>query len=576
MIVADERTTDKRGTTEGLFQAPFYAYHQLTKHTVAKLMSHHHHLDWANQPDPFRRYETSRRLELPRSLEPAAIAYYPALEAMLVGQGTERHCNLPDPQAADAVFLSRLLFYSMAISAWKEVSGGLDRWSVRVNPSSGNLHPTETHLLLHSFQGLEPGAYHYYVRTHALEQRAAGAVAHRIWEPLTGSATAPPAVVCLTSIFWRESWKYRDRGYRYCQHDMGHAMAAVALSAAVLGWRAYILGEFPDRDASRLIGLSDIDEKPSLFIGLYPGLKPPAEKRSSCPDADLWSAEEGAFFGTPNALSSEQVGYPSIDRVYQATCLTRQSWRARFGRHLPPAGQRPSNIEPCAVGTACVYKPELALPGKSVHWVVRTRRSAVDLDGHQRMSQAELGTLLVSATRGFAADFQRPAPFNPRSSYAQKGHHLIHLYLYVHRIDGLEPGLYYFDRNEQELVPLVYADEREAAKYASCFQDIAADGCFAVSMIADFNIAYQLYGDRGYRYVHFEAGWIGQWLYLGSTALGYEATGIGCFLDDLVNNLMGLPPGMECIYNFTVGRAVLDPRLTTLPAYDFPDPALAS
>jgi hypothetical protein len=64
-------------------------------------------------------------------------------------------------------------------------------------------------------------------------------------------------------------------------------------------------------------------------------------------------------------------------------------------------------------------------------------------------------------------------------------------------------------------------------------------------------------------------------LYLGSTALGYEATGIGCFLDDVVNNLMGLPPGMECIYNFTVGRAVLDPRLTTLASYDFPDPALA-
>jgi SagB-type dehydrogenase family enzyme len=153
-----------------------------------------------------------------------------------------------------------------------------------------------------------------------------------------------------------------------------------------------------------------------------------------------------------------------------------------------------------------------------------------------------------------------------------KGHFLIHLYLYIHRVDDLEPGIYYYDRIKQVLVPLSLNDQKDAAKFFSCFQDIAADGCFAASMVADLNQAYRLYGDRGYRFVHYEAGWVGQCLYLSSLALGYESTGIGCFIDDLINKHLGLEDGFEVVYNFTVGRAVDDPRLTTLPSYSFSDP----
>src|SRR5262249_854116 len=154
-----------------LVSKPFYSYHHFTKHTVAKLMSNHHRLDWANQPDPFRAYMGAPRIALPKELHVSKLAYFAALEAMLVGQGVDRQCILPPANAADLWFLSNLLFYSMSISAWKQLSGTGERWSLRVNPSSGNLHPTETHLLFHCVDGLEDGAYHYFVRDHALEQR---------------------------------------------------------------------------------------------------------------------------------------------------------------------------------------------------------------------------------------------------------------------------------------------------------------------------------------------------------------------------------------------------------------------
>jgi nitroreductase len=58
-------------------------------------------------------------------------------------------------------------------------------------------------------------------------------------------------------------------------------------------------------------------------------------------------------------------------------------------------------------------------------------------------------------------------------------------------------------------------------------------------MIADLAKASQIFGNRGYRYVHFEAGAIGQRLYVGAEALGWNATGIGAVYDDDVHRYLG-------------------------------------
>jgi len=557
-----------------LFDSALYAYHHLTKHTVQKLMASGHYLDWDNQPDPFRLYQGAPYLELPRNLSVSGLSYFQALAATLAGQGIDTAYPLPEPEPPDLSFVSTLLFYGMAISAWKQIPHTEHRWSLRVNPSSGNLHPTETHLIVHSISGLEPGLYHYSVKGHALEQRGGGSRRSNIWELITSSTDCPPLTICLTSIFWREAWKYRERAYRYCQHDLGHALAAILLSAGTLGWRGQIIGEFPDQQLAQLLGLTSSDERPALLIGLRPGLKipelsPEPEKRS----VD-WRTDGSNFSGIPNRLSAEEVPYLSIAEMHRATCLSLQSWQSRRGQNRPASALRPSNVSACGPEISCFGQttdPDSESQA-GVHQIVRKRRSAVDLDGIQRMSKEHLAQILSTSTRGFSADFQRPTAWAPDPVPADLGHHLIHLYLYVHRVDDVTPGIYYFDRTKRTLVPLLYSDQREPAKFVSCFQDIAADGCFAVSMIADLELAVELYGDRGYRYVHFEAGLIGQWLYLSATALGYEATGIGCFIDDMINKHLDLLPGLEVIYNFTVGRAVLDPRLTTLPAYDFPDP----
>ena len=79
-------------------------------------------------------------------------------------------------------------------------------------------------------------------------------------------------------------------------------------------------------------------------------------------------------------------------------------------------------------------------------------------------------------------------------------------------------------------------------------------------MIADIERAVRSHGERGYRYVHFEAGAIGQRLYLAAEALGLGATGIGAFFDDQVHNYLGLATG-RVVYHFAIGYPVPDPRV---------------
>jgi nitroreductase len=81
-------------------------------------------------------------------------------------------------------------------------------------------------------------------------------------------------------------------------------------------------------------------------------------------------------------------------------------------------------------------------------------------------------------------------------------------------------------------------------------------------MIADIGRAVRAHGDRGYRYVHFEAGAMGHRLYLAAEALGVGATGSGAFFDNEVHRYLGLVSGQEqVVYHFAIGHPVPDPRL---------------
>jgi SagB-type dehydrogenase family enzyme len=518
-------------------------YHERSKHRVNYYAPGPTGLDWTTQPDPFRVFHGTPRVDLPLAADTLATHY------------NELRCGaLPPARGFDLFNLAILFELSLGLSAWK--SYGAQRWALRCNPSSGNLHPTEGYLLCPALPGLSGGVYHYLSRDHALERRAA--VDDPRW---TEAFPESGVLVGISSIHWREAWKYGMRAWRYCQHDCGHVIAAVSYAAAALGWQTRLVEAAADDAVAGLLGLDRSEdfaaaeaEAPDalLWIG-NPGLRPDPGHMRTALDKAQWH-------GRANQLSSGHVKWPDIDSIH---CATHKS-RTREPT-LPSPKQRPSPTTPAL--------------DLSFARIARQRRSAVNFDGTTCITKAAFFSMLAC----LLARRDTP-PWKALMSPAA-----VHAALLVHRVDGLEAGLYMLVRNpgalpdlKQSMRPdwlwqktgpdhlplylLLPYDLRAAAKLICCHQDIGADSCFALGMIARFEIAFNQ--PWRYRHLFWECGILGQTLYLEAEAAGVRATGIGCFFDDEMHALLGVKDhAWQSLYHFTVGGMVDDERLSAFPPY---------
>ena len=226
---------------------------------------------------------------------------------------------------------------------------------------------------------------------------------------------------------------------------------------------------------------------------------------------------------------------------------------------------------------------------KSAAQIIQQRRSLQACDGKTSIPAERFYPMLARVMpRAELPVARRPVPWD-----AIPWEPAIHLGLFVHRVEGIEPGLYALARDPgkveklkqcmhahfawqappgcPESLPLYVlerGDARAVATQVSCRQDIAGDGAFSLGMLAEYRSALVAHGPPFYRRLFREAGLIGQVLYLEAEAAGVRSTGIGCFFDDPVHQVFGLKDlEFQSLYHFTVGGAVDDPRLTTLPAY---------
>jgi SagB-type dehydrogenase family enzyme len=544
-----------RGTPAGLDVV--VRYHDGTKHHFNRFARSLGFLDWASQPRPFREFLGAPSLPLWPSPEADVADYHPPPCAY-------GRLFLPDASALPpgAGPLGDLLRHALGLSAWKAFKG--TRWSLRVNPSSGNLHPTEAYVVCGPIASLgsTPAVYHYAPDRHALERRCT--IDERVWREVS-EGRSDVMLAALTSIHWRESWKYGERAFRYCQHDLGHAVAALALAARMFGWRVTMLSGWSHKDVAGLTGVDrDQDfveaerEEPGCLLAITGGDVPEPLARGG---ALAEAARSGRWSGRASQLSEDHVEWALIDEVALAT--EDPGRPPRVPLLPPPPAPMPDG------------------PDVTARDVILERRSAVAFDGQSRMSHAAFCSLLARALPSDRPPW-RTLWWAP----------LIHLALFVHRVDGFDPGLYLLVRNdghESELrrmfrgqfiwepsggsLPLyclARRDCRDLAARLSCDQAIAADGHFSLGMLARFAPSLAEHGPSVYRHLFWESGVVGQVLYLEAEAAGARATGIGCFYDDPVHEMLGLRGrDYQSLYHFAVGTPVEDVRLTTTPGYDW-------
>ena len=510
-------------------------YHQRSRHQYLAYAKGPETLDWDNQPNPFRHYDSAHRVPLPLT------------DAMPVQSKT-----------LSLLQLSAMLRYGLGLTAWK--SYGPDKWSLRANPSSGNLHPTETYLInTGAISDLDPGVYHYDVLDHQLEKRA------RINTGLLSCSDKTGFYLGFSSVLFREAWKYGERSFRYSQLDIGHALASVMYSCRLLGWNTYWL-PVASKFLADLLGLqrdefSSVEkEHPEILVyisanGKSPSLNGVMELEGATDD---WQ-------GQPSLLTVEPGPYkwPWVDKAAALTEVTD----IELGVPMPAT---PMHLNTPFVGTQ--------LDDISV---LIKRRSA------QRFAQDPISLEQFQ-------NFLEVLSGNKQSILSALGsEYQLNYLITINRVDGIEPGLYlfvnghlnhfqrttvtrFFARENQEnpirfgenLIPLQYGDYQQVVATLNCQQRLGSDCAFNLSFMVNLKSVLENHSLAHYRYVHWQAGVIAHQFYLQATASGLAATGVGCFFDEPWQKVLKTGWGeMDFLYHVAVGHPIVDERITSLPGY---------
>ncbi len=553
-------------------------YHVQTKHHFNRYARALGYLDWANQPDPFRRFEGAPLIPLPL-LTPDEEPQSPSYDAIYSSGAVA--C-----QSISLRAFSRFFEFALALSAWKRA--GDTQWALRSNPSSGNLHPTEGYLVLPQVDGLElrPGLYHYAPKEHGLELRAKFPVDRvgRLLQPFPPGAF----LLGLTSVHWRESWKYGERAFRYCHLDVGHAIGTVRIAAATLGWNMVLLDGTDQETVAMLLGTNRNEdfvdaerEHPDCLAVLWP-CDAPVSSGGTIP---LWLNQDvvaklsrSTWHGQANRLTRENpVPWEIVDDAAAV------SWKSQTDMQTVPLGKSLDRTTP----HASPLTPHVSLQAGQI---IRQRRSAVAFDGKTSVSSATFFRMLSCVMPAAELpQLERPMPWD-----VLPWGPAIHLLIFAHRVDGLTPGIYFLVRDREKLpllqqsmneelvwtsTPgcpenlllywLLEGDAQRVAAQVSCHQDIAGDSAFSLGMLAEFEGRLRQTGPWFYPRLFWEAGLLGQVLYLEAEAAGVRGTGIGCFFDDPVHEIVGIKNlTIQSLYHFTIGGPVEDTRLTTLPPYE--------
>jgi len=495
---------------------PALEYHRLTKYTEESVRRGDA-LDWSIQPAQTKEIVSTQRL----SLRPYVNFPSPA-------SATDAPLEPGGAKGIGLFELSRLLYFGNGVTGmirYQENTGQL----LRAAPSAGALYPTEIYVAARSVEGLEPGIYNYQVPSHELV---------RLWEGDQldalraacgddGGFEGAPLCFVLTGIFWRSAWRYRERGYRRVLLDTGHVLGNLATIAGQAGATARPCLAFLDGEVNGLLFFDEANEAALAVV-------PFAPRRGPCAPGPLWASPHREARLKEAALRSEE------DLRQSATVALHRASACTDGLTVADATGKEPAVSDGSIPLAAPEGLDERMPR-----AILTRRSARSYTG---------GTVPLDALgRALGFAFGRGAP--ERSiRYGTREAGLLRARVLAFGVDGLDPGLYAVEGAGEGLLPMSLGSRREEFFRLSLGQEIAHNCAAALMLWAPGTESMETFGDRAYRYLHLEAGLVGQRFQLAAGALGLMACGIGGFFDDEAAKLLDIKKTDLVLYPVTVGQ----------------------
>ena len=489
-------------------------YHDLTSYDRNRMSGHS--LDWSNQPVTFKTYHGLKHIELAGNERDSSSQN---LDELL---DTDTAWT---PVSVNFDTLSRVLKLSHCLTRKEKIAGGY--FYFRNVASAGALYPSEIYFLSSGTEGLEQGLYHHSPLTQSIVMLRNGNCLEALLNSINFQAHKSIRMVfLLTAIFFRSSWKYRDRAFRYHLLDTGHLIENLSLALKSEKLSFEISYDFDDARINELIGVDTNREACLAAVGIL--LEQDSTRIESgkdiSPTIDLKSFSQ---------CSSNEIRYPVINEIYSITSKT-----SKFYPTLSIENQ--VSLVDSVMGLVelpSVEKTPEAITFGEAFFQRRSRRNFVRKPVPAATFSWLMGLLNLGDSCGETAHW----------------HGCVSVGVLIGAVETINPGFYLFQSCRHALSLIRPGLLTEEMAHICLDQEWLGRCSLHFVFLSNLEATENKWGSRGYRYAMLEAGRLGQRLYLAAESIKYGCCGIGAFYDKEAKSLLGLRSGSRMLYLVALG-----------------------
>ena len=472
--------------------------------------------DFDGQPMPWKQWHSRHPVDL--------VPYLP-FEEFPLGPAEDQEPLDPRSLGEEVRAISRALFFTCGATGFQQTPEGTQIF--RAAPSAGALYPTEVMVVLRDIEGLKDGLYAYSVPHHQLVLLYEGVEMEELAAACWGDPVFEDAKICvvLTGLWQRSRWRYHDRAYRRILLDTGHVLGNLVHAAGHEGYQAMVRTRFIDSRLQSLLFLDDEEEGVLALVPLVP-----------------WQS---------SGIELRDEEEPLAVRVSSAKTLA-----------TPPAEdpivalQRAGELLDNSPLQSMPMKPAFEEKEGTVHQLQGTM---ADLSGEFcSISVQRRSTRQFTGASIEAADLERVLDFSHRFMRAASKQllgagPLLDVHCITLRVKGIDSGHWHYCGEKHLLALKRRGDHRRLLQEFCLGQDLAGDAAAAVIYTAPLNAAVEEWGDRIYRDLHLDSGFLGHQINLACMRLDAGVSGIAGFYDDALGEFLALPQGQIVTYITLIG-----------------------
>lgn len=139
----------------------------------------------------------------------------------------------------------------------------------RTAPSAGAQMPMELYVVAGNVKGLEKAVYKYIPQTHSIKKVLDGDKRMDVYNVALkqNSIKEGAALIIMSGVYERTSFKYGDRAQRYVHIEVGAILENIYLQCGALGLGTVMVGAFKDEQLKNVLDLPE-DEHPLAIMPL--------------------------------------------------------------------------------------------------------------------------------------------------------------------------------------------------------------------------------------------------------------------------------------------------------------------